>query len=187
MLVGRFGLFANLPPEGTPPPTLRHGRILGLYMGGVYEAKDTDTELAVAQAHPGYTDYTIHAPRRGRPDLVYSGMGMANSIAFANTALGPSGTGKPQYDGDRLNAVFMPFEVTITDPHGKEHHETVMAAVAFDNLLAPSNPKHMVMCDYEENYIPIFEQQAEQARQHAQRQADLQRDIPDIKHEPPSP
>ena len=156
MLVGQYGLFANRPQDlDAPLPTLSQGRILGLYMGAMVERRDKQALAELESTHPDYLRYAMDARRSTGHQVVYSGEGATNAIAFANTALLP-GTDKPQYDHLRINTVFIPFHLQLTDASGQPANETVVAALALDNLFHPTNPNAMVIADYGDAYLDQF-------------------------------
>jgi hypothetical protein len=173
MLIGQYGLFVRRPPGPAEYPTLSNGRILGFYMGALVENR---VELAqMRAAHPDYERYAIDARRIGKRRVMYSALGAANSVAFANTALLPD-AGKPAFDRQRLNALFIEFEVALTDRENRPRRENVVALVALDNLFKGDEPEAQVLVDYGETFLAQFRQpEADHAEQP---------DVPEVKREP---
>ncbi|KAG0162681.1 hypothetical protein DFQ30_001508 [Apophysomyces sp. BC1015] len=156
MLAGQYGLF--LAPAHSPQDqcTLRNGRILGFYMG-MFAANEQQINAIEAQ-HPDYESYAMDAMRPGGKLTVYSALGCANDLAFANTAL-CADTPEPAYDRERLNAEFIPFEVKLTDRHGKPARETVVAMVALDNAIGKE-----IRVDYGDAFLRQFTTPRDRAR-----------------------
>jgi len=171
-LIGQYGLFVPRPSNPAEHPTLSNGRILGFYMGALLE---NERQRQQAQAtHPDSDHYAIDAGRlprrqRGRPNwggagkrtpVTYAGLGSANSMAFANTALRRPDPDHPEpaYDYDRLNALFLPFDLELTDKDGVRRNEVAMALVALDNLFLPGDdrPHAQVLADYGPGYLINF-------------------------------
>ncbi|SUA93217.1 hypothetical protein [Pandoraea pulmonicola] len=148
ILAGQYGLFAvdALAPEQRP--TLSNGKILALYMGALLESDDEMAQYA--QTHPDSLAYDFEVSRH----RVLAGLGATNSVAFANTALLPGP--EPAYDHQRLNAVFIPFDVSMIDRDGGNCREAVIALVALDNLYSATNPAREVRVDYGEAYLAQF-------------------------------
>ena len=158
MLVGQYGLIALEPsnPEDVPVPTLRNGRILGIFMGGVVRGETEEEQ--VAATHPGYQRYLQDAASsRGTGNKVttYSADGSANSTGFANTALLPPGrSAGPAFDMARINALFLPFETRMKDRNGKDRTEVIPVLVGLDNLFGPNNPGRHVLPIYGDEFLP---------------------------------
>ncbi|HET9641840.1 MAG TPA: hypothetical protein VFP68_00420 [Burkholderiaceae bacterium] len=171
-LIGQYGLFVPRPSNPAEYPTLSKGRILGFYMGKLLES---ERQRQQAQAtHPDSDHYAIDAGRlarrqRGRPNwggarkrtqVTYAGLGSANSIAFANTALRRPDPDHPEpaYDYDRLNALFLPFDLELTDKDGVRRNEVAMALVALDNLFPQGDDRShaQVLTDYGPGYLVNF-------------------------------
>jgi hypothetical protein len=167
MLVGQHGLFVTRPEEAADRPTLSNGRILGFYMGALVE---NDHELAhTVSLHPDYERYAIDAhPRNNRP-VMYSALGATNSIAFANTALKPD-SAEPAVDRQRVNALFIELDASLTDNKGRPRIERLVAMVALDNLFDGNQADAQVLADYGDNFLENFK-----------------KDQPAVKEEPASP
>gem|GEM_PF-6380149 len=147
MLEGRYGLFLNAEQEADPP-VLANGRILGFYMGLFAES---DEQIAAIEGqHPEFQSYAMDAIRRGGRLTLYSALGCANDLAFANTALRASAS-QPSYDFERLNAEFVPFEVRLTDKQGRLRRETVVAMVALSNAIGKE-----IRVDYGDAFLDQF-------------------------------
>lgn len=144
LLIGQQGLFALKYP-GTPEPTFRNGRILGLFSGAMLETEREHVEQQ--QRFPDMDDYALDVAR-----LTLSPLGHANSMAFANTALDPHAQGLA-YAYDKINAVFLPFTVTLRDRHGQPMRQPMAAVVALDNLFAPGRMSAQVRLDYGDAYL----------------------------------
>jgi len=191
MLIGQYGLFAPRPSDPAQYPTLRNGRILGFYMGKVLE---NEHQRQQAQAtHPLSDQYAIEANRRprrrrGRPNwggagkttpVTYAGLGCTNSLAFANTALRRPDPAHPEpaYDKERINALFLPFHLELTDRKGVLRNEAAVALVALDNLFpaGDNRPHAQVLADYGDNYLANFSDPADPA--------EAPDDIPEVKSE----
>jgi hypothetical protein len=172
-LIGQYGLFVPRPSDRSEYPTLSNGRILGFYTGALLE-NERQREQAKA-THPDSDHYGMdltrpaQPKRRGRTDwsgsrrptpVTYSALGFANSMAFANTALrrpdpdNPS----PAYDQERINTLFVPFDVVLTDKRGQPRKETVVALAALDNLFPEGDdrPHAQVLADYGDAYLSNF-------------------------------
>ncbi|MBW8832418.1 MAG: hypothetical protein JF606_24060, partial [Burkholderiales bacterium] len=106
---------------------------------------------------------------RGRPNwggagkrtpVIYAALGSANSLAFANTALRRPDPAHPEpaYDTERINALFLPFHLELTDRNGVRRNEAAMALVALDNLFPPGDDRShvQVLADYGETYLANF-------------------------------
>ncbi|MHA6893748.1 hypothetical protein ACQUJT_06630 [Ralstonia pseudosolanacearum] len=160
-LIGQYGLFVQRPQSTEPPPTLSNGRILGFYMGALVE---NDLErIQTETAHPDYARYAIDAhPFRGRTAM-YSGLGAANGIAFANTAL-QADAPEPAYDHRRLNALFVEFEASLTDKENKRRREHLVAMVALDNLYDSPALEAQVLVDYGDAFLGHFKTPAPSAK-----------------------
>lgn len=154
MLIGQHGLFvpSHLPPGERP--TLSNGRILGFYMGKLLECS-RDVTRAAAE-HPHYLRYVLEVTKSNGALVVWSAEGCANSLAFANTALLP-GTTRPAYDHQRINTIFLPFDVRLTDKNGEQRWETVVAAAALDNLYGHGDAQAQVLIDYGDAFLEQFE------------------------------
>ena len=125
-------------------------------------------------AHPDSDHYAIDAGRlprrqRGRPNwggagkrtqVTYAGLGSTNSIAFANTALRRPDPAHPEaaYDKERINALFLPFDLELTDKKGERRNEVALALVALDNLFPQGDdrPHAQVLADYGNDYLANF-------------------------------
>jgi hypothetical protein len=154
VLIGRYGLNAvEVPPE--EQPTLRNGRILGLYLGALVE--DDDALADYHRDHPQALAYEMDVTKRSGQLVAVSALGAANATAFANTAI-KAGTEAPEYDHARINAVFIPFDLSMTDKDGRRSAQTIMALVALDNLYASDNPDRQVRVDYGDKYLEQFAQ-----------------------------
>lgn len=156
-LIRQYGLVALEPNNREPRPTLRNGRILGIYMGSLLETQ-ADHERAEAD-HPHYGSYAIDANRsRGSGRLVtYSADGCTNSMGYANTPL-QANSQRPAYDRARITAIFLPVQVTMTDNQGRQHNETVVTLVGLDNLYRDDNPSRQVLVEYGEPFLNEFAQ-----------------------------
>jgi hypothetical protein len=180
-LIGQYGLFVPRPSDRSEYLTLSNGRILGFYTGALLENKH-QREQAKA-THPDSDHYGMdvnrlpQAKRRGsthwsrsrkRTPVTYSALGFANSLAFANTALRRPDPDHPSpaYDHERINALFVPFDVVLTDKRGQPRKETVVALAALDNLFpeVDDRPHAQVLADYGDAYLANF---SAPARSHA--------------------
>jgi len=173
-LIGQYGLFARRPETLAGYPTLSNGRILGFYMGALLENK-RQREQARA-THPDTDHYAIDTGRRPRRQrgrtrwsnssretmVTYTGLGAANSVAYANTALcrPTPDNPEPAYDRERLNAFFLPFHLELTDKDGVRRNEAAIALVALDNLFAAGNDSReaQVFADYGNGYLENFQE-----------------------------
>jgi hypothetical protein len=82
-----------------------------------------------------------------------SGLGAANSMVFANTALKADGRG---YDEDRINTLYLPFNVPMTDKANKPVTVPVIALVGLPNLYdAQANPHRHVLVDYGDDHALV--------------------------------
>jgi len=146
VLAHGHGLKAPEVRDATLQPTLRNGRILGIYAGVLTE--NADQHNAYVDLHPGADEYDME-PRR-RSQWRVSALGAANSMAYANTALKAD---KPEYDDARINAMYIPFEVPMIDKDGRKIRLPVVALVGLDNLYdAQSNPHRHVLAHYGEGH-----------------------------------
>lgn len=131
-LIGQDGLFVRQDLQDDKQPILKNGNILGIY-AGAYLRNDTELDHHT-KMHKGALEvdrYRIEIPGTAdAPKVSVSGVEGASSMAFANTAL----TIKSQYDESRINAVFVAFEVELTDKNGQPRKELVTAIVGLDNL-----------------------------------------------------
>ena len=94
--------------------------------------------------------------------VTYTGLGAANSVAYANTALcrPTPDNPEPAYDRERLNAFFLPFHLELTDKDGVRRNEAAIALVALDNLFAAGNDSReaQVFADYGNGYLENFQE-----------------------------
>ncbi|MDR7149975.1 hypothetical protein J2W49_001930 [Hydrogenophaga palleronii] len=176
-LIGQYGLFVPRPSDPAESPTLSNGRILGFYMGAVLE-NERQRQEALA-THPDSDHYALDAGRlpqqrqRGRTnwsgpskrtEITFAGLGSANSMAFANTALRRPDPEHPEpaYDKERINALFLPFDLALTDKDGKHRNEVAVALVALDNLFPAGDdrPHAQVLADYGDAYLANFSKPA---------------------------
>ncbi|KQV91585.1 hypothetical protein [Rhizobacter sp. Root1221] len=154
-LIGQYGLFVPRSPKSEERPTLSNGRILGFYMGALVE---NDDDLARTEdTHPDYAHYAIDTRPMGKRLMMYSALGAANSVAFANTALLPD-AGEPAFDRRRLNAMFVEFDASLTGSAGRAHRERLLALVALDNLFDGDQPEAQVLVDYGDNFLANFQE-----------------------------
>jgi hypothetical protein len=165
-LVGQWGLFLTKPLAEMSVddwPSLRNGRILGVYLGIVLDDPD-DLEQWIRN-YTNFPSYAVElAPSDKRAISTMSGEGAANAIAFANTALertsGPEGaaTSGVNYDWDVINAEFVTFTIRIRDKNGRLRAQPIQALVALDNAFdSVTNPHGMIVVDYGQSYLPNFE------------------------------
>jgi hypothetical protein len=93
----------------------------------------------------------------GRPAGLMGSEGFAGAVAFANTRL-VAGAEPPELDRSYtgINAVFVPFEVLLTDRHGVLRRQPIVALVGLDNLYGDHNPAGMVIADYSDQYLWQF-------------------------------
>jgi hypothetical protein len=81
-------------------------------------------------------------------------------MAFANTALRRPDPDHPEpaYDYERLNALFLPFDLELIDKDGVRRSEVAVALVALDNLFPPNDdrPHAQVLADYGPGYLVNF-------------------------------
>ena len=159
-LVGQFGSFAPAV-RAADRPTLRNGRILGLYMGALTR---NDAQLDQYHAsHPGAGQYDLElAPLRGQPGpQVLSALGAANAMGFANTALLP-GAQRADYDASRCNAEFVPFRVIfMREGESQPIVQSLTAVVALDNLYNQlTNPTREIRIGYGPGFLGHFEEEA---------------------------
>ena len=148
-LLAQYGLFAR--PDQVVPK-LRNGRIIGIYMGSVLRG-EAEEERAIEAHGDDHARYLLAAPH-GRSGAVtnYSGAGAINNTGIANTA---TRADLKDYDKSRINAVFLPFEIRLTDNRGMPRVESVSVLVGLDNL-EPGKPILV-------NYGPIFLQMLQRA------------------------
>ena len=81
-------------------------------------------------------------------------------MVFADTRLLPlPGTASPAMDRSftGTNSLFMPFRVRMTDRDGRRRWQSVAVLVGLDNLYGDHNPSGMVIADYTDEYLPLFE------------------------------
>lgn len=177
-LIGQYGLFVPRPDNQADYPTLSNGRILGFYMGAVLENErqrqealathpDSDHYALDAsrlpqQRQPGRTNWSSTAGKRTQ--VTFAGLGSANSMAFANTALRRPDPDHPEpaFDRERINALFMPFDLKLIDKNGKRRNEVAVALVALDNLFPEGDdrPRAQVLADYGDAYLANFSKPA---------------------------
>lgn len=153
-LGNRYGLFVPELPENQRP-TLLNGRVLGVYLGALNEADDELDDYRAS--HPGSVSYEMEIVKPSGGKVTVSALGATNHMALANTALDPDSP-TPAYDLPRINAIFIPFNLRLTDKDGHEHPRTVMTMVGLDNLYASSNPRREIRVDYEDAYLDQFQQ-----------------------------
>jgi hypothetical protein len=202
-LIGQYGLFVRRPSDPSQYPTLSNGRILGFYTGALLE---NEHQREQAQAtHRDSDHYAIDAGRlpkrqRGRTDwgragrrtqVTYSGLGFANSMAFANTALRRPDPDHPEpaYDKERINAIFLPFDVDLTDKSGTRRNEVVAALVALDNLFPEGDdrPYAQVLADYGDGYLANFRNAAQSLDGTARVKLEATSQEEDLMARPPNP
>ena len=158
-LAGQYGLFVDDALESTQRPLLSNGKVLGVYMGALLE---TEEELRqYHQEHPTSEQYEMNLDQVRPEPAVVAALGAANSTAFANTALSFKGD-RPDYDHERLNAIFLPFRAQMTDNAGQAHDQSFMALVALDNLYGSGNPSREVRVDYGDAYLQQFKKHPSQ-------------------------
>lgn len=144
LLIGQQGLFALKYPD-TPEPTFRNGRILGLFSGALLEAEHEYAEQQ--ERFPDMDDYAL-----GVASITLSPLGHANSMAFANTSLDPNAQNLA-YAQDKINALFLPLNVTLTDKNGRPTRQPMTAVVALDNLFAYGESAAQVRLHYGDSYL----------------------------------
>ncbi len=164
LLTGLPGLFA--PAEDRPErrPTLGNGRILGLYMSTIEPA--VDRPFAGNTQDPHGACCALALIRRGGSLIGLSGSDAPwdawpralnegqYPIVTANTALLP---GFPlRADAQRNNALFVPFDVQLTDATGRLRTAMVIALVALDRTYAPDHPTGELRVDYGEEVLNAF-------------------------------
>jgi hypothetical protein len=160
MLIGQHGLFVHEryhDAEATARPLLCNGRSLGIYAGALLDGGERQLE-EVGLRVPGCAHYALTA-REARGDkaaVIYHALGAGNSMAMANTALLP-GAGRPAYDMTRINALFLRFDVCLTDKTGEPATTPVMVVAALGNLFSAANPQRQVYLDYGPSYLSLFE------------------------------
>jgi len=146
VLAQGWGLKAPEVQHAAQQPTLRNGKILGVYMGALTQSPQAHS--AYASQHPGAEDYDMLL--RHNSQWRVSALGVANSMAFANTALQAD---RPDYDQSRINTLFIPFEVPMTDQRNQPVTVPVIALVGLDNLYdAQTNPHRHVLVDYADDH-----------------------------------
>lgn len=145
-LIGQHGLFIKSDLSEVDRPTLRNGKILGIYAGARLE---TEEDYDINKATYGEEEFDRYSLAATINAVTFSPLGGANSMAFANTAL-DAHSEQPAYDENRLNTTFIPFSVDMTDREGQFRKEAVLALVAFDNL------QDQVLIDYGDAYLNQF-------------------------------
>ncbi|HET9645970.1 MAG TPA: hypothetical protein VFP68_22050, partial [Burkholderiaceae bacterium] len=169
----QFGVFVRRPADPALYPTLSNGRILGFYMGALLRSEEE--RQRAWERHPGGEQYSIDADRasrrRGfgwskgtrRTRVTFAGLGAANSVVFANTALRAPDPADPipAYDRSRLNAIYLPFDLQLTDKSGRMQSEVAVALLALDNLFPEGDGRQelQVYADYGDAYLVNFTQQ----------------------------
>lgn len=155
MLVGQSGLFVRDGIQKENLPTFSNGKIIGLFSGAYLKSPTEHTTHFKAYGGLDAVDrYSLNIKKSGKDarnkwlreagSVTVSPIGVANSMAFANTATTPD---FKNYDEKRINSIFVPFHVTMKDKFGKEREELVAAVVALDNL------RGQVLLDYGENFL----------------------------------
>ncbi|MFE0019820.1 hypothetical protein ACFWX1_02330, partial [Amycolatopsis sp. NPDC059021] len=188
-LVGQHGLFLRKPVSdmlAEERPSLRNGRILGLYLGAVLDSDEAVRNWE--ERHPEFPHYTVAmgfssrrkikggTSRRKRSRRKWSRVkgklgapidmaaeGAADSMAFANTAVtSPLDGNEGAIDLDRVNAGFIGFDITIHGKNGKPQVQPVVAVVALDNAFdVRKNPRGMIIVDYGDDYLSLLEAEDE--------------------------
>ncbi len=154
VLVNQYGVFLTadmLAAQGPQRPLLSNGLVLGLYAGAVL-----DDDAAVKRwkrKHPNYPAYTITVPRPGTGSVGMAAEGYAGTVAFANTRVVPGRTPVRDRSITGINAMFVPFQVELTDPNGQPHRMSIMVLAGLDNLYGQHNPSGMVIADYGDPYL----------------------------------
>ncbi|RSN19317.1 hypothetical protein DMC61_39845 [Amycolatopsis sp. WAC 04169] len=161
-LVGQLGLYLTHPPGTVPDdrqPTLRNGRVLGIYAGAHFGKTYIvpsqidgrhDLEKHWKQRHPHYPAYNMYAGRGANPEQI-TAEGAGNSTAFANSATLPTGG----IDQTRVNTVLLDIEVTLPNKNNPAKHTTIgaNAYIALDNAFDPTtNPHGAILVDYSDHY-----------------------------------
>ncbi len=154
-LVGENGLFLSRRSADIPPaewPSLRNGRILGVYLGAVLDSGET-----LANWEETYRKYPSYAMKLAKTRNTMSAEGAANFIAFANTATEDSGHGLT-YDHDRINAVFVKFRIHLFDKGENPRAQTIAVLMALDNAFdRETNPDGVILVDYGDDYLSLLE------------------------------
>ncbi|WP_410663433.1 hypothetical protein [Amycolatopsis sp. lyj-84] len=154
-LVGENGLFLSRRSADIPPaewPSLRNGRILGVYLGAVLDSGET-----LANWEETYRKYPSYAMKLAKTRNTMSAEGAANFIAFANTATEDSGHGLT-YDHDRINAVFVKFRIHLFDKGENPRAQTIAVLMALDNAFdRETNPDGVILVDYGDDYLRLLE------------------------------
>ncbi len=155
MLVGQYGVFLTAEMLARPPgqrPLLSAGQVLGLYPGAVLE--DDGAVARWRAVHPEYPDYAIAVPGPGRTVGTMAAEGFAGTVAFANTRVRDApGRAVRDLSVTGINALFVPFQVRLTDRDGGARTQSIMALAGLDNLYGAHNRSGMVIADYGEDYV----------------------------------
>jgi hypothetical protein len=182
VLVGQWGLFLNdwaLAASDVDRPSLRNGRILGVYLGAVLD--DPGAKETWRRTYTNAPDYAMFVTGGSDfPGSTISSEGAANAIAFANTAVVPNprpadaartARRRPGqrrrvsqdrtamiYDRERINAVFVNFAIHMRDRDGNNRWQLIAALVALDNAFdRHANPHGMIIVAYGKDYLPFFD------------------------------
>jgi hypothetical protein len=135
-------------------------------------------EKRAIEAHPDDHGRYLLAADHGRSGVTnYSGAGAVNNTGFANTA---TRSDLKDYDRDRINAVFLPFEIGLTDKDGKSRPKSVSVLVGLDNL----EPDRQILVNYGPRFLEQLQPPSERSLRAAERAMRNDPPRPAVKSEP---
>lgn len=154
MLAGEYGLRLRPNIKESDRPLLSKGKILGLYHGSKLE---NQTHIDHNNQIYGEEEVSRYHMGSGIGEIILSAVGGSSSVGFINTCLDPE-YAEPSYDMERMNTLFLPFDVEMVTINGEKKTEGIIAATGLDTL----RPGDEARVSYGPEFLEKFAQHAEE-------------------------